>query len=84
MTKPFFPSLVSALREGVGSRRRWAGVAGAVCAQVGQKQGGATVEQKQHVLGQALHGGVAHLVQVEDVLEEGEDLVLEGGEACTT
>ena len=79
VTPPLFTSLVSALHECVGHHRLWmdgAGGAGAVCTQVGQQQGGAAVEQVQHVLGQALHRGVAHLFQVKDVLEEGEHLVL--------
>lgn len=75
-------SLYSRLQQTAGNQLHLWGAAAVevpqrVCSQVGQQQLRAAVQQVEHVFCQSLHRGVAHLIQVENVLQKVQNLVLE-------
>lgn len=74
-------SLYSCLQQATGHQLYLWGTAAVevpqgVCSQVGQQQFRVAVQQVEHVLCQSLHWGVAHLIQVKNVLQKVQHLVL--------
>lgn len=70
------------LQQGAGHQMQGhshtaADVANGVGAQVGQQQLRAPVQKVEDVLSQGFHAGVAHLLQIKDVLQEEQHLVLQ-------